>query len=104
MNKAIMPKGFLESPFAVSPKEFSGSLMRKLLVSKERHRTVELTRRREFIQASPDQLSYETRSRRSRPTICSVASNSKTPVIKRDRDDAYISNVQVRSRFHSRVY
>src|SRR5438874_582486 len=32
--------------------------------------TSELTRRREFIQASPDQLSYETRSRRSRPTIC----------------------------------
>src|SRR2546421_11349124 len=32
--------------------------------------TVELTRRREFIQASPDQLSYETRPGRSRPTIC----------------------------------
>src|SRR5437660_704735 len=32
-------------------------------------RTVELTRRREFNQASPDQLSYEARSRRSRPTI-----------------------------------
>jgi len=30
-------------------------------------------RRREFIQASPDQLSYETRSRRSRPTICWAA-------------------------------
>ena len=35
--------------------------------------TAELTRRREFIQASPDQSSYETRSRRSRPTICSTA-------------------------------
>src|SRR5947209_9822792 len=35
--------------------------------------TVELTRRREFIQASPDESSYETRSRRSRPTICSAA-------------------------------
>src|SRR5438270_8452655 len=35
--------------------------------------TAEWTRRREFIQASPDQLSYETRFRRSRPTICSVA-------------------------------
>src|SRR5437588_1576771 len=34
--------------------------------------TAEWTRRREFIQASPDQLSYETRSRRSRPTICSA--------------------------------
>jgi hypothetical protein len=39
---------------------------------------VELTRRRDFTNASPDQLSYETRSRRSRPTICSVA-----PLIKR---------------------
>src|SRR5258708_29025027 len=35
--------------------------------------TLELTRRREFNQASPDQLSYQTRSRRSRPTICYVA-------------------------------
>src|SRR5436309_11654144 len=35
-------------------------------------RTVELTRRREFNQASPDESSYETRSRRSRPTICSM--------------------------------
>jgi hypothetical protein len=34
--------------------------------------TVELTRRREFTNAEPDQLSYETRSRRSRPTICSA--------------------------------
>jgi len=33
---------------------------------------VELTRRREFNQASPDESSYETRSRRSRPTICST--------------------------------
>src|ERR1051325_10913749 len=32
--------------------------------------TVELTRRRDFFQPSPDQSSYETRSRRSRPTIC----------------------------------
>src|SRR5205823_213197 len=30
---------------------------------------IELTRRREFIQASPDESSCETRSRRSRPTI-----------------------------------
>src|SRR5260370_25389214 len=35
--------------------------------------TAELTRRREFIQASPDESSYETRPRRSRPTICYVA-------------------------------
>jgi hypothetical protein len=34
--------------------------------------TVELTRRREFIQASPEQSWCETRSRRSRPTICSA--------------------------------
>src|SRR5262245_21919795 len=32
--------------------------------------TVELTRRRDFTKASPDELSCETRSRRSRPTIC----------------------------------
>src|SRR3989442_337367 len=32
-------------------------------------RTVELTRRREFNQASPDESSYETRYRRSRPMI-----------------------------------
>jgi hypothetical protein len=32
----------------------------------------ELTRRREFNQASPDQSCYETRARRSRPTICST--------------------------------
>jgi hypothetical protein len=31
--------------------------------------TVELTRRRDFIQASPDESSCETRFRRSRPTI-----------------------------------
>src|SRR5437762_13675813 len=37
-----------------------------------KRRTVELTRRREFNQASPDESSYETRSRRSRPTICWV--------------------------------
>jgi len=39
---------------------------------KKLHPTVELTRRREFIQASPHQASCETRSRRSRPTICSM--------------------------------
>ena len=32
--------------------------------------TSELTRRRESNQASPDESSYETRPRRSRPTIC----------------------------------
>jgi len=35
--------------------------------------TFELTRRREFIQPSPDESSCETRSRRSRPTICYAA-------------------------------
>src|SRR6266404_9960513 len=35
--------------------------------------TAELTRRREFNQASPDESSCETRSRRSRPTICWAA-------------------------------
>src|SRR5438046_10480593 len=32
-------------------------------------RTSELTRRREIIRASPDQLPYETRTRRSRPNL-----------------------------------
>src|SRR5438105_2654319 len=36
------------------------------------HITSELTRRREFNQASPDESSCETRYRRSRPTICSM--------------------------------
>src|SRR5438270_13694361 len=35
--------------------------------------TVELTRRRESKHPSPHQVSYETRSRRSRPTICWAA-------------------------------
>ncbi len=35
--------------------------------------TVELTRRRESTHPSPHQVSYETRYRRSRPTICYVA-------------------------------
>src|SRR5436190_5084041 len=35
--------------------------------------TVELTRRRESKHPPPHQASCETRSRRSRPTICSVA-------------------------------
>ena len=35
--------------------------------------TVELTRRREFIQPSPDQASYKARNRRSRPTNCSAS-------------------------------
>ena len=35
--------------------------------------TSELTRRCEFNQASPDESSCETHSRRSRPTICSLA-------------------------------
>src|SRR5438067_12583327 len=47
-------------------------LIQNALVAHVR-RTSELTRRREFIQASPDQSSYETRSRRSRPTICWAA-------------------------------
>jgi hypothetical protein len=43
------------------------------VVKKRRWITSELTRRREFNQASPDESSYKTRSRRSRPTICWVA-------------------------------
>ncbi len=38
-----------------------------------RHRTVELTRRRESKHPSPHEASCERRSRRSRPTICWVA-------------------------------
>src|SRR5688572_5664096 len=41
--------------------------------SKSSRRTVELTRRRQFIQPSPGQLSCETRYRRSGPTICYVS-------------------------------
>src|SRR5207244_12117174 len=37
---------------------------------KRRCRTVELTRRRESKHPPPHQVSCETRSRRSRPTIC----------------------------------
>src|SRR5690242_10027084 len=44
----------------------------------DKRRTVELTRRREFNQASPDQSSCEARSRRSRPTICSASSLAKS--------------------------
>src|SRR6267378_1923198 len=52
--------------------------MRSLAVITESGRTSELTRRREFNQASPDESSCETRSRRSRPTICYVS-----PLVKR---------------------
>src|SRR5438067_1129831 len=45
----------------------------------DRNITVELTRRREFNQASPDESSCETRSRRSRPTICWVALSGTMP-------------------------
>jgi len=44
--------------------------------------TVELMRRREFNQASPDESGCETRSRRSRPTICYVATYSSPRVAK----------------------
>jgi hypothetical protein len=57
------------TPIAITQNIFSMPSMREI-----RGITVELTRRRAFNQASPDQLSYETRSRRSRPTICSIAS------------------------------
>src|SRR2546425_4551474 len=40
--------------------------------SKRSHRTFELTRRRESKHPPPHQASYKTRSRRSRPTICSA--------------------------------
>jgi len=39
--------------------------------------TSELTRRREFNQASPDESSCKTRPRRSRPTICYAAMQSE---------------------------
>src|SRR5437667_6560927 len=42
----------------------------ELLQASEKRPTVELTRRRESKHPSPHQVSYETRSRRSRPTIC----------------------------------
>src|SRR5689334_3329923 len=40
------------------------------------HPTSELTRRREFIQASPHHSLCETHPRRSRPTICSAQSRN----------------------------
>src|SRR5438046_5909759 len=48
-------------------------MIARFIVGREKHITFELTRRREFNQASPDESSYKTRSRRSRPTICSGA-------------------------------
>jgi len=39
-------------------------------MSRKGNPTFELTRRRESKQPSPHRVSYETRSRRSRPTIC----------------------------------
>src|SRR6266704_6007529 len=47
-----------------------GFIVRFSLVRRISNPTSELTRRRDFTQPSPDQLSYETCSRRSRPTIC----------------------------------
>src|SRR6266404_2265088 len=41
-----------------------------LSIRVERRPTVELTRRRQSKHPPPHQASYETRSRRSRPTIC----------------------------------
>jgi hypothetical protein len=45
--------------------------------------TSELTRRRDFNQESPDELSYETRSRRSRPTICSAVQMASASHVQR---------------------
>jgi hypothetical protein len=42
-----------------------------------RRLTSELTRRRESKHLSPHRISYETRSRRSRPTICWMASSGQ---------------------------
>src|SRR6266568_485114 len=42
------------------------------VLTRKRRRTSELTRRRESKQPSPHHASYETRPRRSRPTICSA--------------------------------
>src|SRR5882762_1746610 len=46
--------------------------------------TVELTRRRESKHPSPHQASCETRSRRSRPTICYVAARSNGSLVGSD--------------------
>src|SRR6266404_5134230 len=50
---------------------------------KRRRITFELTRRREFNQASPDESSYETRYRRSRPTICWASPFQKSDLADR---------------------
>src|SRR6266436_2437543 len=51
----------------------SGAAIETFIVPLSSNPTVELTRRRESKHASPHQVSCETRSRRSRPTICSMA-------------------------------
>ena len=68
--------------------ETSGCFLRDESVTTATHSTscrtptVELTRWRDFTNASPDQLSYEARSRRSRPTICSAWHGSfKRPLL-----------------------
>src|SRR5438270_13748369 len=52
--------------------------------------TVELTRRRDFTPPSPNESSYETRSRRSRPTICWARDQESPdvlcPLLRRDPD------------------
>jgi hypothetical protein len=42
-----------------------------------------LTRRREFNQAAPEESSYETRPRRSRPTICYARGNDQITALQR---------------------
>jgi hypothetical protein len=77
------PIGYIRSSGRLQPETTNN---RKMIAAIEafgirrRHPTVELTRRREFNQASPDESSCETRSRRSRPTICWVAPASKRTI------------------------
>src|SRR6267378_4621377 len=56
-----------------------------LFRAKREHLTVELTRRRESKHPPPDHSSCETRSRRSRPTICCAPTPKQRELVLRTR-------------------
>src|SRR5262249_12598216 len=65
--------------------------------------TLELTRRRDFTNASPDQLCYKTRSRRSRPTICYAAANG-FPTRTADKGLIAVGKMRYRNTSKSSAY
>src|SRR5437016_1149153 len=72
-NRQLDQPGVRISPFVPLRLSFVLTIIAHSVTNFADRRTFELTRRREFNQASPDESNYETRSRRSRPTICSTA-------------------------------